>query len=73
LKVYNEKLKAFSGAPKNYKNNENSKNEVFAIGLKELGQKIGLTQEGFNELVGIYQKTKEIEAENLNHALQVKG
>lgn len=64
LTQYSEKLKAFSGAPEKYEEaEEGAKNNVFAIGLKELGQKIGLNQAGFNDLLDIYNKTKEIEAE----------
>ncbi len=60
---YSEKLKAFSGAPEEYEEVENTKDNVFAVGLKELGKKIGLNQSGFNDLVNIYNKTREIEAE----------
>lgn len=72
---YSEKLKAFSGAPEKYEEiegeKESAKNNTFAIGLKELGQKIGLNQSGFNDLLDIYSKTKEIEVEKeKNNLLQ---
>lgn len=71
---YSEKLKAFSGAPEMYEElegKEGAKNNPFAIGLKELGQKIGLNQAGFNGLLDIYNKTQEIESEKgKNNLLQ---
>lgn len=73
---YSEKLKAFSGAPEQYEGaEEGAKDNVFAVGLKELGQKIGLNQAGFNDLLSIYDKTKEIEAEKEKNNLlqQQKG
>jgi hypothetical protein len=60
---YSEKLKAFSGAPEEYEEAEDAKNNVFAVGLKEFGKKIGLNQSGFNDLVDTYNKSREIEAE----------
>ena len=63
---YSEKLKAFSGVPEKYEEagkEEGDKDKAFAIGLKELGQKIGLNQSGFNDLLDIYNKAEEIEAE----------
>ncbi|CAL7961538.1 hypothetical protein GAMM_240003 [Gammaproteobacteria bacterium] len=60
---YSEKLKAFSGAPEQYEEEGSDKDNIFAVGLKELGKKIGLNQTGFKELLNTYTKTKEIEAE----------
>jgi len=65
---YSEKLKAFSGAPERYAEEEGSSDDggrgnVFASGLKELGKKIGLNQSGFNELLNVYTRTREIESE----------
>jgi hypothetical protein len=73
---YSEKLKAFSGAPEKYEDvegeKEGTKNNTFAVGLKELGQKIGLNQSGFNDLLDIYNKTQEIEAEKGKNNLLVQ-
>ncbi|CAL7963603.1 hypothetical protein GAMM_50005 [Gammaproteobacteria bacterium] len=67
---YSEKLKAFSGAPEQYEEEGNSdKDNIFAVGLKELGKKIDLNQTGFNELLNVYIKTKEIEAEKEHNNL----
>jgi hypothetical protein len=68
---YSEKLKAFTGSPEEYEEAEDAKdkNNVFAAGLKELGKKIGLNQSGFNNLVEMYSKAKEIEAEKTKNNL----
>ncbi|CAL7960044.1 hypothetical protein GAMM_130004 [Gammaproteobacteria bacterium] len=63
LTEYSERIKGFSGAPEQYEENDNAKDNVFAAGLKDTGKKIGLNQEGFNELFAVYNKTREIEAE----------
>ena len=66
---YSEKLKAFSGAPEQYEEAGDVKDNVFAAGLKELGKKIGLNQTGFDNLIEMYGKSKEIEAEKVKNIL----
>ena len=66
---YSEKLKAFSGAPEEYEESEDIKKNVFAVGLKELGKKIGLNQPGFDNLIEMYNKSKEIESEKVKNIL----
>jgi hypothetical protein len=56
---YAEKLKGFSGAPESYEESEEGKDTPFAIGLKELGQKLGLNQSGYNDLLNIYSKANQ--------------
>lgn len=69
---YSEKLKAFSGAPEQYEEagkEEGNKDNVFVVGLKELGQKIGLNQSGFNDLLSVYNRAREIESEKTKNIL----
>lgn len=66
---YSEKLKGFSGAPEQYEEVGDIKDNVFAAGLKELGKKIGLNQTGFDNLLEVYNKSKEIEAEKVKNIL----
>jgi hypothetical protein len=66
---YSEKLKGFSGAPEDYEVGDNNKDDLFVTGLKELGKKIDLNQTGFNELLGVYKKTHEVEQERKNNEL----
>ncbi len=69
---YSEKLKAFSGAPEKYEEEgkeDSGKDSAFTVGLKELGQKMGLNQAGFSDLLNIYNKAAEIEAEKSKNSL----
>lgn len=72
LTEYSEKIKGFSGAPEQYEESDNTRDNVFAAGLKDTGKKIGLNQEGFNELLAVYNKTCEIETEKKQLSLLQK-
>ena len=67
---YAGKLKSFSGSPESYETEDSNQGNAFVTVLKEVGKKIGLNQDGFDELLGVYNETKKLETEKEHNNLQ---